>query len=111
MEAIEKAIFKSDVGLTPNNDGKVIRINIPQLTQERRENLIKIIKNMAEEGKVAIRAIRRDANDRIKKSKNSSEISEDEEFDLHEVAQKLTDKYIKEIDNLFEKKQIEIREI
>jgi len=66
MEAIEKAIFKSDVGLTPNNDGKVIRINVPQLTQERRESLIKVIRNMAEEGKVAVRAVRRDANEKNK---------------------------------------------
>ncbi|MDP8261449.1 MAG: ribosome recycling factor [Candidatus Kappaea frigidicola] len=111
MEAIEKAIFKSDVGLTPNNDGKVIRINVPQLTQERRESLIKVIRNMAEEGKVAVRAVRRDANEKIKKSKSSGEISEDEEFILHENTQKLTDKHIKEIDDLLGKKQVEIREI
>ncbi len=111
MEATEKAIFKSDIGLTPNNDGKVIRINVPQLTQERRENLIKVIKNMAEEGKVAIRAVRRDANEKIKKSKNLGEISEDKEFDFHDNIQKLTDKYIKEIDDLLDKKQVEIREI
>ena len=111
MEAIEKAIFKSDIGLTPNNDGKVIRINISQLTQERRESLIKVVRNMAEEGRVAIRAVRRDANEKIKKSKSSGEISEDEEFGRHEDTQKLTNKYIKEIDDLLEKKQVEIREI
>ena len=111
MDAIEKAIFKSDTGLTPNNDGKVIRINIPQLTQERRESLIKVVKNMAEENKVAIRAVRRDANEKIKKLKGSGGISEDEEFSLHDEAQKITDKYIKEVDGLLEKKQVEIREI
>jgi ribosome recycling factor len=111
MESIEKAIFKSDLGLTPNNDGKVIRINVPQLNQERRENLIKVVKNMAEEGKVAIRSVRRDANEKIKKAKATGEISEDQEFSYHDEVQELTDKYIKEIDELLEKKQAEIREI
>ncbi|MCK4519186.1 MAG: ribosome recycling factor [Candidatus Omnitrophica bacterium] len=111
VEPIEKAIFKSDLGLTPNNDGKVIRVNVPQLTQERRENLVKIVKSLAEEGKVAIRAVRRDANEKVKKAKNSSDITEDDEFKFHDKIQELTDKYAKEMDGILEKKQTEIREI
>jgi len=111
LEAIEKAIMKSNLGFTPNNDGKVIRISVPQLSQERREDLIKVVKNIAEEGRVSIRSIRRDSNDKLKKAKLSGEISEDQEFKLHEEVQNLTDKYIKEIDNLLERKQKEIREV
>jgi len=111
LEAIERAIMKSNLGLMPNNDGKVIRISVPQLSQERREDLIKIIKNIAEQGRVSIRSIRRDSNEKLKKAKLSSEISEDEEFKLHKEVQNLTDKYIKEIDDLFEHKEKEIREI
>lgn len=111
LEAIEKAIMKTNLGLTPNNDGKIIRISVPQLTQERREDLIKVVKNIAEQGKISIRAIRRDVNDNIKKEKSSGEISEDQEYKFHDKIQELTDKYIKEIDKLLENKQKEIREI
>jgi len=111
LEAIEKAIMKSNLGLVPNNDGKIVRISVPQLSQERREDLIKVVKNIAEQGKVSIRSIRRDSNDKLKKARLSGEISEDEEFKFHEKIQNLTDKYIKEIDNSLEHKQKEIREI
>ncbi|MCK5306902.1 MAG: ribosome recycling factor [Candidatus Omnitrophica bacterium] len=111
FESIEKAIFKSDLGLTPNNDGKVIRVNVPQLTQERRESLVKVVKSLAEEGKVAIRAVRRDVNEKLKKAKNSGDITEDDEFKFHSKIQELTDSYTKEMDSILEKKQTEIREI
>lgn len=111
FEVIEKAILKSDLGFTPTNDGKLIRINVPQLTQERREDLTKILKNIAEEGKVTIRSERRDANEKAKKAKASSKISEDDEFRFHKEIQDLTDKHIKEIDDILEKKQKEIKEI
>jgi ribosome recycling factor len=111
LESIEKAIMKSNLGLTPNNDGKIIRISIPQLTQERREDLIKVVKDIAEQGKVSLRSIRRDANDQIKEAKEKGSISEDEEYRYHEEIQKLTDKYTEEIDNILESKQKEIKEI
>ena len=111
LEAIEKAIMKTNLGLTPNNDGKIIRISVPQLTQERREDLIKVVKNIAEQGKISIRAIRRDVNDNIKKEKSSGEISEDQEYKFYDKIQELTDKYIKEINKFLENKQKEIREI
>jgi ribosome recycling factor len=111
LESIEKTIMKSNLGLTPNNDGKMIRISVPQLTQERREDLIKVVKNIAEQGKVSIRSIRREANDRTKKAKSSGDISEDQEYKLHDKIQELTDRCSKEIDNLMENKEKEIREI
>lgn len=111
LEAIEKSIMKADLGFVPTNDGKLIRISIPQLTQERRDDLVKVVKNIAEEGKISIRSIRRDTNEKIKKAKAQSEISEDEEYKFHEKIQNLTDKYIKELDDILEHKQKEIREI
>jgi ribosome recycling factor len=108
---IEKAILKSELGLTPMNDGKVIRINIPPLTTERRRELVKIVKKMAEEAKVAVRNIRRDANEMIKDLKKDKEISEDEQFRAQEETQKATDEFIKRIDALYTLKEKEILEI
>jgi len=108
---IEKAIQKSELSLNPVNDGKVIRINIPPLTEERRKEYVKMAKNMAEQARVAIRNIRRDANDDLKKAQKASDISEDEEKRNEDEVQKLTDKYIEEINKLLEDKEKEILEI
>lgn len=108
ISTIEKAISLSDVGLTPNNDGKVIRLNIPPLTAERRKELVKIAGKLAEEGKVAIRNIRREAVDEVRKQEKSSEISEDEARDLLEEIQKLTDQSTKRIDELLAAKEKDI---
>ena len=108
---VEKAILKSDLGLTPMNDGKVIRINIPPLTTERRRELVKVVKKMAEETKVAVRNIRRDANDMIKDLKKEKEISEDDQFRAQEETQRMTDDLIKRIDAVYSAKEKEILEI
>lgn len=108
---IEKAILKSELGLTPNNDGVVIRINIPSLTEERRKELVKLVKKTGEESKVAIRNIRRDGNDELKKIEKSGEISEDDSRRTQEEIQKLTDKYIDEIDKIVSHKEDEIMEV
>jgi len=108
---VEKAILKSDLGLTPMNDGKVIRINIPPLTTERRRELVKVVKKMAEETKVAVRNIRRDANDMIKDLKKEKEISEDDQFRAQEETQRITDDLIKRIDAVYSAKEKEILEI
>jgi ribosome recycling factor len=108
---VEKAILKSELGLTPMSDGKLIRINIPPLTTERRRELVKVVKKMAEEAKVAVRNIRRDANDMIKDLKKDKEISEDEQFRAQEETQKVTDDFIKRIDALYTLKEKEILEI
>jgi len=107
---IEKAIFKSAVGLTPNNDGNVIRLAVPPLTTERREELIKLTLRMAEETKVAIRNIRREANNEIKKLEKDKEISEDASFKAHEKIQQSTDDYIEKVDAVQQDKEKEIRE-
>jgi len=111
ISGIEKAILKSDLGLTPVNDGKAIRINIPQLTEERRRELVKIVKKIAEEHRVAVRNHRRDAIDALKKQKKNKEISEDEQFKLQDEAQKETDSYIKKIDGVAAGKENEVMEI
>ena len=111
MPAIEKAILKSDLGLTPNNDGVVIRLMIPQLTAERRTEIVKTVKKKAEENRVAIRNIRRELIDAIKKVEKDKIVSEDESKKGQEKAQKLTDKYIKEIDDVLDKKEAEIMEV
>jgi len=108
---VEKAILKSDLGLTPMNDGKVIRINIPPLTTERRRELVKVVKKMAEETKVAVRNIRRDANDMIKDLKKEKEISEDDQFRAQEETQRITHDLIKRIDAVYSAKEKEILEI
>lgn len=110
LALIEKAILKSDIGLTPANDGNIIRLNIPPLTQERRAELAKHTKKFGEEAKVAIRNIRRDANDDIKK-KEKGEISEDESRRHQEDVQKITDRYIAEVDKILLAKEKEIMEV
>ncbi len=111
LKAIEKAIQVSDLGINPANDGIVIRIVFPPLTEERRKDICKQIRKQGEDSKVAIRSIRRDANDTFKKQKKSSEISEDEQKTLEEDMQKLTDKFCKRIDEIASKKEKEILEI
>ncbi|MBP5248990.1 MAG: ribosome recycling factor [Lachnospiraceae bacterium] len=108
IKEIEKAILASDIGITPSNDGRVIRLVFPELTEERRKDLCKDIKKNAENARVAIRNIRRDANDAIKKLGKNSEISEDEQKTIEDEIQKLTDKKIAEIDKLAEVKEKEI---
>ena len=108
---VEKAIQKSDIGINPSNDGKVIRLLVPELTGERRKELCKQVKKMIEEGKVAIRAIRRDAMEQIKKLKKNSEITEDDQRDAEEDMQKITDKAIKDVDEIYAKKEKEIMEV
>ena len=106
IKEIEKAILASDIGITPSNDGSVIRLVFPELTEERRKDLVKEVKKKAEECKVAVRNIRRDGNEAFKKI--AKEISEDEVKQLEEELQKITDKYIKEVDKLTEAKSVEI---
>jgi ribosome recycling factor len=108
MGAIERAISLSDVGLTPNNDGSMIRLNIPPLTTERRKEFVKQASKYAEEGKISIRNIRRDAIDRVKKDEKSSDISEDESKDLQEKIQKLTDKYAAKVEQVLAEKEKDI---
>ncbi len=108
MNLIEKAISMSDLGLTPNNDGSVIRLNIPPLTSERRKELVKVAAKYAEEGKVAIRNIRRDAVDAVRKQEKASEVSEDEARDLQDKVQKLTDKFIAKVDQILAEKEKDI---
>jgi len=108
MSTIEKAISLSDIGLTPNNDGSNIRLNIPPLTTERRKELVKVAAKYAEEGKVAIRNIRRDAVDSVRKQEKASEISEDESRDMQDNIQKLTDKFVSKIDDLLKEKESDI---
>lgn len=110
LAAIEKAILKSDLGLTPANDGSIIRITIPPLTEERRAELVKATKKFGEDAKVAIRNIRRDANDEIKK-KEKGEISEDESRRHQEDIQKLTDRFTAEVDKILAAKEKEIMEV
>ena len=107
---IEKSILKSELGLTPMNDGKLIRISIPPLTEERRKELAKMAKKMAEESKVSIRNHRRDANEMLKELKNESEISEDEMYTYQEKVQKNTDEFIEKIDEIRKEKEQEILE-
>lgn len=108
---IEKAIMKSDLGITPTNDGNVIRLAIPMLTEERRKDLVKVVKKRAEEAKVAIRNIRRDANDLIKAGEKDKLIPEDESKKGMDSIQKVTDKYIKDVDVLLQAKEKDIMEV
>jgi ribosome recycling factor len=108
LKDIEKAILKSDLGLNPSNDGTSIRLIIPELTEETRKNLIKLVKKTGEDAKVAIRSIRRDANDKTKALKKSTEITEDEAKKSEDIIQKETDRFIKEIDKLIDTKEKEI---
>lgn len=111
MAAIEKAILKSDLGLTPINDGKIIRISIPPLTEERRKDLVKVARKYGEEAKVAVRNVRRDANDSLKKAEKEKEITADDLKRSTDEVQKLTDKYVGEIDGRCAAKEKEIMEI
>lgn len=108
---IEKAILSSNLGVSPAVDGKIVRLIIPQLSEERREELKKVVKDMAEKSRVSLRTIRRDANDKLKKMKSDKTISEDDEFKAHEEVQRLTDKFIKDIDTLLEEKSKALGEV
>lgn len=111
MGAIEKAILKSDLGLTPINDGKIIRISIPPLTEERRRDLVKVARKYGEEAKIAIRNVRRDVNENLKKSEKNKEITEDELKKATEGTQKLTDRYVGAVEKRCGEKEKEIMEI
>jgi ribosome recycling factor len=111
LPAIQKAIHASDLGLTPNNDGQVIRLEIPTLTEERRKELTKVVHTKAEEGKIAIRNLRRDANDTLDKMEKQSQLSEDDVERGKKEIQKLTDEFIAKVDELTEKKVAEIMEV
>ncbi len=111
INEIEKAIMKSDLGLNPNNDGNVIRLNFPQLTEERRKELVKFIRKKAEECRVAVRNIRREANDTLKSMEKKSDISEDDSKRSQDEIQKLTDKYIEEVEKVLKNKEEEVLEV
>ena len=111
VKDISRAIQASDLGLTPSNDGKVIRLMLPELTAERRKELTKLVRKTAEESKVAVRNIRRDAVDQVKKMKKNSEITEDDQKKAEEAIQKLTDNNIKEIDKITADKEKEIMDV
>jgi len=111
VQAIEKAIMKSDLGLNPNSAGAVIRVPMPQLTEERRRDLVKVVRNEGENGKIAIRNIRRDANSDFKSLEKEKEISEDQERKAQDDIQKLTDKYVKEVDNLVDVKEKDLMKV
>ena len=111
LTAIEKEISLSDIGLVPNNDGKVIRLNIPQLTSERRKEFVKIASKYAEEGRVSVRNVRRDGMDFAKKQEKDGDLSKDESLDLQDEIQKLTDKYIAQIDAALEEKEKAIMKV
>ena len=111
LNQINKAIQTSDLGINPQNDGKLIRLSFPPLTEERRKDLIKQVSKEGEGSKVAIRNIRRDAMDKLKAAKKKSEVSEDEIADTEKDMQKLTDKYVKKIDEIVAKKSVELKEL
>ncbi|MBD3245422.1 MAG: ribosome recycling factor [Candidatus Omnitrophica bacterium] len=109
LKEMEKALLQADLGITPMSDGKVIRLIVPPLSQERREELIKIVKKVAEEGKVSVRTVRRDGKEQIRGLEKKKEISEDEKFKGEEELQKLTDRYVEEIDRILEEKEKELK--
>jgi ribosome recycling factor len=111
VRAIEKAIQESDLGLTPSNDGKLIRLPIPQLTEERRKELVKVVRNMAEDGRVAVRNVRRDLMHHLKELVREGEVGDDEERRAETQAQKLTDDHVAKIDDLLKHKEAEILEV
>lgn len=111
VQAIEKAIMNSDLGLNPNSAGTVIRVPMPQLTEERRKDLVKVVRHEAENGKVAIRNIRRDANSDFKMLEKEKEISEDDEHKAQDEVQKLTDARVKEIDDILEVKEVDLMKV
>ncbi len=110
ISAIEKEIMKSDIGITPNNDGKVIRLVFPELTEERRKELVKVVNKYGEDSKIAIRSIRREANETLKKMKKANEITEDEQRLGENEVQSITDDHIKQIDDIIKEKEKEIME-
>lgn len=111
LKAIEKAILTSDLGLNPNNDGIVIRLSIPPMTEDRRKELVKVVHKRTEEERVAIRNVRRDANEHIKKQEKDKTVSEDESKRAQDEIQKITDKMVKEVDHIMELKEKEIMEV
>merc|ERR1712078_504381 len=111
LQAIEKAISISDIGVTPNNDGKIIRINVPPLTEERRKEFCKLASKYAEEGKIALRNIRRDAIDKIKKQEKEGEFSEDQSRDEQDTIQKILDKFIAELEKHLANKEADILKV
>ena len=111
LHAIEKAIQTSDIGINPQNDGSVIRLTFPQLTEDHRKSIVKIVSKMAEDSKVAIRSIRRDAMDKLKKMQKASEITEDDLKNGEEEIQKITDGFVKDIDKVAQAKEKEVMEI
>ena len=111
VKQIEKAILESDLGLTPSNDGKLIRLPIPQLTEERRKELVKVVRHLAEEGRIAVRNVRRDVMHHLKELSNKGEVGADEEHRAEERVQKLTDEHIKMIDDTLKHKEAEILEV
>ncbi len=111
LGAIEKAILKSDIGLTPNVDGTVVRLNIPALTEERRRDIVKVVHRRMEEARVEVRNVRREATDQLKKLEREGEVSEDDARRLHELIQKTTDQYIGEVDRVGGAKEQEVLEV
>lgn len=111
MSSVEKAIIASNLGMTPNNDGKVIRLNIPPLTEERRKELVKMARKMAEDGRVSIRNVRRNANDEIKAIEKENKMAEDEREKAMKQVQDLTDKYVKQVDEALGRKEKDMMEI
>lgn len=111
MKDIERAIMKSDLGLNPNSDGAVIRLNLPQLTEERRKEIVKTVHKKAEDARVIVRNLRRDANDAIKKAEKAKEITEDDAKKGIDDVQKMTDKIIKDVDTIMANKEKEVMEI
>ena len=111
IKGIERAIQESDLGLTPSNDGKIIRLPIPQLTEERRKELVKVVKGLAEEGRVAVRNVRRDAMHHLKDLVRNGDVGDDEERRAEERVQKLTDEHVTKIDELLKRKEAEIMEV
>ena len=111
LQSIERAIQESDLGLTPSNDGKLIRLPIPQLTEERRQELVKVVRGMAEDGRVAVRNVRRDVIHHLKELVDKGEVGKDEEHRAEDRVQKLTDEHTKKIDDLLQRKEAEILEV
>lgn len=111
IKAIEKAIMESDLGLTPSNDGKIIRLPIPSLTEERRKELVKVVRRLAEDGKVAIRNVRRDVMKHLEELVRNGEVGDDEERRAEDKVQKLTDEHVKRIDEMLKHKEAEIMEV
>jgi len=111
LKAVERAILESDLGLTPNNDGQIIRLQVPELTEERRKQLVKVVRALTEEGKVALRNIRRDVMHDLKELRDAGEAGADDEHRAEEALQKLTDEKVKELDALLKNKEAEITEV